>query len=982
MGHTLFCSYYPSSSHSRLLDSWLCCRRKPFQCRVAGGRGRGRCGIKVLGRSPGTAEVGEWRNEHRTPPSQQALEFRKRVQPALANNSNGANQASPIPVAISVSPASSTPPSAPPTNSSTGGVDLRFFLFGMAAAVGLHTLLNFFGSLPAVRRIVKKFIWWRDGSEELRTPLLTSPTDGEKMDAEGEPVEWVNMCWRKAWRVYQRGLERWIADLLQPVFDNLVLEGTVPRFVQRLRIMEFTLDHDAPYFTNMRRRSSRKDSDLTGVVDVRYTGGARMLLLLECGTGRWRIKIPVMVTDLDLECTMWIKLRLAPMCPYVGTLSLAFVGPPTVKVQLSPYNRVQLMRIPILQPFLTKFFTIDLPALMTLPQRLEINIPPAVTAVAEAAVGRDAVMRAVASAVLQADALEHALLSALPLGPQGAAGGVSLPDLFQGELQVVLKEARDLPVWGFPWQSNPYARLVLGNQAVRSRRDSETSQASRHRAPVWNQEFQFLVEDPSVQKLEIFLRDSPMTGRTDVGRAILSLIDLPKDGAFLDVWLQVESLMPGEGIQGAVHVSASYKQFQDDEEDSGYREAAAYRESVLGSLGEDQYRDDDGADVEIGGRDDEEQQQGSEQRDEDSLKRRVARLASAEGSVTERQQNLLPGSSVQQQPAVLDGETTQKSRPSFAVRDLTSWDRSGIIDIKSAADASSRAAVAASAAAAAVAVTKAAAARAAARLARNNSKAELEDNREQQSQQPPQQPQNVTEDLAAMTATMEMLTTEVRELNAVAKEKKIAVQAAESAAKTVAAAEALAIAAVAAGDVHKANEALQDAAVALELTADTLATSSLDKVVETMSDNDTDGADISFGDAIDVEQVENGDATDAKASDGGQPWWSRWVKRPFASDSIAKDGGVGGVVLPEKKSDQELPVGDIIISPDIPIEAIAAEVQKSWKLRDRHVQVLVQKALESRQRESERPWLVVIAVMATASAILLSIVLYRLSTLN
>ena len=34
------------------------------------------------------------------------------------------------------------------------------------------------------------------------------------------------------WRVYQRGLERWIADLLQPVFDNLVADGMVPRFVQ------------------------------------------------------------------------------------------------------------------------------------------------------------------------------------------------------------------------------------------------------------------------------------------------------------------------------------------------------------------------------------------------------------------------------------------------------------------------------------------------------------------------------------------------------------------------------------------------------------------------------------------------------------------------------------------------------------------------------------------------------------------------------
>ncbi len=91
---------------------------------------------------------------------------------------------------------------------------------------------------------------------------------------------------------------------------------------------------------------------------------------------------------------------------------------------------------PLLQAFLTHLLTVDLPSLMVLPKRLEINIPPAVTAVAEAAVGRDVVMRAVASAVLQADALENALIAALPLGPQSAAGGVSLPDSFQGELQV------------------------------------------------------------------------------------------------------------------------------------------------------------------------------------------------------------------------------------------------------------------------------------------------------------------------------------------------------------------------------------------------------------------------------------------------------------------------------------------------------------------------------------------------------------------
>ena len=60
--------------------------------------------------------------------------------------------------------------------------------------------------------------------------------------------------------MYQRGLEHWLADLLQPVFDGLVEAGSVPRFVRRLRILEFTVDHEAPHFTNMRRRTSRKVS--------------------------------------------------------------------------------------------------------------------------------------------------------------------------------------------------------------------------------------------------------------------------------------------------------------------------------------------------------------------------------------------------------------------------------------------------------------------------------------------------------------------------------------------------------------------------------------------------------------------------------------------------------------------------------------------------------------------------------------------------
>jgi hypothetical protein len=99
-------------------------------------------------------------------------------------------------------------------------------------------------------------------------------------------------------------------------------------------------------------------------------------------------------------------------------------------VQLNTYGMLPLMRIPVVQRYLRKLLTVDLPSIMVLPQRLEINLPPSVTVLAEAAVGRDTVMRAVASAVLQADAMEQALISALPMDAANDSPPVMVPEAF------------------------------------------------------------------------------------------------------------------------------------------------------------------------------------------------------------------------------------------------------------------------------------------------------------------------------------------------------------------------------------------------------------------------------------------------------------------------------------------------------------------------------------------------------------------------
>jgi Ca2+-dependent lipid-binding protein len=47
------------------------------------------------------------------------------------------------------------------------------------------------------------------------------------------------------------------------------------------------------------------------------------------------LQIPVMVSNLDFQGKLWIKLRLAPICPWIGTIFLAFLGAPRIQVGIA-----------------------------------------------------------------------------------------------------------------------------------------------------------------------------------------------------------------------------------------------------------------------------------------------------------------------------------------------------------------------------------------------------------------------------------------------------------------------------------------------------------------------------------------------------------------------------------------------------------------------------------------------------------------------
>ncbi|CAI5512260.1 unnamed protein product [Closterium sp. Naga37s-1] len=394
-----------------------------------------------------------------------------------------------------------------------------------------------------------------------------------------ESVEWVNMVLHKMWKVYRRSIEAWLVGLLQPAIDTLPL----PAVVTRVEIAEFSLDYEPLAVRNVQRRASRRANDLQYHVALRYTGDARCLLLLHLRVAGVDFAVPVGVHDLDVDAELWVKLRLTPRKPYVGTLSIAFVRLPTIKLVLAPFRIVNLFELlpqltyvffpsPLLSPFpcfLSKLLTVDLPRLLVLPRHITFDFLPA---------GEDPQQHmAAAASAMVLDLLKSETFTGLAgQRPSSAASGLvptrmEPSDSFVGELSVTLCEARNLPSYGLSVWSNPYCRLMVGDVMVESKRNSETSHPSGARDPVWNQDFHFWVEDPVGQKLTVMLRDSMALNR-NIGFVEVPIWQL-QDCVPLSMWLPLLQDGPfgvKPAAQGEIRILLTYKSYVDRDESSTF----------------------------------------------------------------------------------------------------------------------------------------------------------------------------------------------------------------------------------------------------------------------------------------------------------------------------------------------------------------------------------------------------------------------------
>ncbi|KAH7426073.1 hypothetical protein KP509_11G083500 [Ceratopteris richardii] len=359
---------------------------------------------------------------------------------------------------------------------------------------------------------------------ELKGPTDLSVFLGGNMKKK-ESVEWVNMVLGKLWKVYRLGLEGWIVGLLQPLIDNL----QKPDYVSRVEIKRFDLGDEPISIRSVERRMSRRANDLQYHIGLRYTGGARMLLLLKLRAGFITITIPVGVRELDVDGELWVKLRLVPSEPWVGSATWAFVSLPKIKLVLSPFRLFNLMAY---FRFLTKLLTEDLPSLFVRPNKNVV------------------------------DFLQGRVVGPVPKDfriatTEGNKG-------FTGELSVTLVDARKL--WYSPFgKTDPYVIFNLGDQVIRSKKNSQTSVFGPPGAPIWNQNFRLLVVDPKSQRLDIRVRDFIGLTAVTVGTGEVDLISL-RDTVPLDKVIKLKAGWgPFRKSAGEVLLRLTYTAYVDDE---------------------------------------------------------------------------------------------------------------------------------------------------------------------------------------------------------------------------------------------------------------------------------------------------------------------------------------------------------------------------------------------------------------------------------
>lgn len=343
-------------------------------------------------------------------------------------------------------------------------------------------------------------------------------------------VDWLNRFIEHMWPFLDKAICKTAKDIAKPIIAE-----QIPKYkIDSVEFVTLTLGSLPPTFHGMKVYVT-DEKELIMEPYLKWAGNPNITIAVKA----FGLKATVQVVDLQVFALPRITLKpLVPSFPCFAKILVSLMEKPHVDFGLKLIG-ADLMSIPGLYRFIQELIKDQVANMYLWPKTLEVPI------------------------------LDPAKAYRRPVGI----------------LHVKVLRAMKLKKKDLLGASDPYVKIKLTDDKLPSKK---TTVKHKNLNPEWNEEFNFVVKDPSTQTLEFSVYDWEQVGKHDkMGMNVVPLKDLTPEEPkviLLDLLKNMDLNDPqNDKSRGQLEVELMYKPFKEDEIPKGFEESQTVQKAPEGT---------------------------------------------------------------------------------------------------------------------------------------------------------------------------------------------------------------------------------------------------------------------------------------------------------------------------------------------------------------------------------------------------------------
>lgn len=343
-------------------------------------------------------------------------------------------------------------------------------------------------------------------------------------------VDWLNRFIEHMWPFLDKAICKTAKDIAKPIIAE-----QIPKYkIDSVEFVTLTLGSLPPTFHGMKVYVT-DEKELIMEPYLKWAGNPNITIAVKA----FGLKATVQVVDLQVFALPRITLKpLVPSFPCFAKILVSLMEKPHVDFGLKLIG-ADLMSIPGLYRFVQELIKDQVANMYLWPKTLEVPI------------------------------LDPAKAYRRPVGI----------------LHVKVLRAMKLKKKDLLGASDPYVKIKLTDDKLPSKK---TTVKHKNLNPEWNEEFNFVVKDPSTQTLEFSVYDWEQVGKHDkMGMNVVPLKDLTPEEPkviLLDLLKNMDLNDPqNDKSRGQLEVELMYKPFKEDEIPKGFEESQTVQKAPEGT---------------------------------------------------------------------------------------------------------------------------------------------------------------------------------------------------------------------------------------------------------------------------------------------------------------------------------------------------------------------------------------------------------------